>query len=451
MNKVLIIADLFHASPRIPGLVKYLPEFGWQPIILATPIGENPESRFGPPNDFKNNNRVIETNCPPVSNFWRKMLGLNQSEDIGLQAKTRLDITSEKSVYPFLSWIYKKSEAIIKYPDAEKGWKSFAIRAGDDLLQKEDIAVMISSSSPVTSHIIAKELKNKHKIPWIADLRDLWTQNHSYPYGDLRKFFEQKLELKTLQTADALVTVSPLWTEELRTLHRGKKTYTITNGFDPDKISTEDIDLTSKFTITYTGQIYTGREDPSKLLAALHDLISDGTMNPDEIAVRFYGPWNELLAKEIEGYELLDIVKQYGIVPREISFKKQRESQILLLLNWEANWEDQREKGVYPLKIFEYLAAQRLILATGGSGGDVIEELLDETNAGMYSPTVEDIKSILRELYSEYKQKGKIDYSGDLEKINKYSYREMARKFAEILDSQIQQDQKVDRSEKKVL
>lgn len=430
MKKVLIITNLFHASPRIPGLVKYLPEFGWQPIILTTHIGENPESRFGPPNDFKNNNRVIETDCPPVLDFWRKMLGLNQSEDIGLQAKARLDITSEKSVYPLLSWIYKKSEVVIKYPDAEKGWKSFAIRAGDDLLQKEDIDVMISSSSPVTSHIIAKELKNKHKIPWVADLRDLWTQNHSYPYGDIRKFFEQKLELKTLQTADALVTVSPIWAEELKTLHKGGMTYTITNGFDPDEISTEEIDLTSKFTITYTGQIYTGRQDPSKLLAALHDLISDGTMNPDGIGVRFYGHGNELLAKEIEKYGLLDIVKQYGIVPREISVEKQRESQMLLLLNW----EDQQEKGVYPLKVFEYLSAQRPILATGGSGDDVVEELLNETNAGRYAPSVDDIKGILRKLYLEYKLRGKLSYNGDLEKINKYSYREMARKFAEVLD-----------------
>ena len=435
MKKVLIIANLFHASPRIPGLVKYLPEFGWQPIILTTHIGENPESRFGPPNDFKNNNRVIETDCPPVLDFWRKMLGLNQSEDVGLQAKTRLDITSEKSVYPFLSGIYKKSEAIIKYPDAEKGWKSFAIRAGDDLLQKEDIDVIVSSSSPVTSHIIAKELKNKHKIPWVADLRDLWTQNHSYPYGNIRKFFERRLELKTLQPADALVTVSPLWAEELKTLHRGKKTYTITNGFDPDKMSTGQVDLTSMFTITYTGQIYTGRQDPSKLLAALRDLISDGTINPDEVEVRFYGPDNELLAKKIEEYGLVDTVSQYGLVPREISFERQRESQILLLLNWEVSWEDQREKGWYPLKIFEYLAAQRPIFAIGGSSEDVVRGLLDETKAGMYAPSVEEIKSILRELYSEYKLKGKLSYNGDLEKINKYSYREMARKFAEALDS----------------
>jgi HEPN domain-containing protein len=318
-------------------------------------------------------------------------------------------------------------------------------------LQNEDINAIISSSSPVTSHIIAKELKNKHKIPWVADLRDLWTQNHSYHYGNIRKFFELRLELKTLQQADALVTVSPLWAEQLRTLHRGKKTYTITNGFDPDKMSTGQVDLTSKFTITYTGLIYTGRHDLSKLLAALHNLISDGSMNPSDVEVRFYGPENELLAKEIEEYGVSTIAKYHGMVPQEIAFEKQRESQILLLLNWEVRWRDQREKGWYPQKVFEYLAAQRPILATGGFGDDVVKELLDEINAGAYAPTVEDIKSILRELYSEYKLKGKIDYGGDVEKINKYSHREMARKFAGILDSQIQQGQKADENKEEVL
>lgn len=421
MKKVLIIA--YYWRGRMPGLAKYLPEFGWQPIILTapSPLDQPPAYEL----------RIIETDCPPVLGFLRKMLGLNQSKDMGLQAKNRFNITPEKASYPFLSWLYKKGESIVNYPDAEKGWKHFAVEAGDDLLQNEDINAIISSSSPVTSHIIAKELKNKHKIPWVADLRDLWTQNHSYHYGNIRKFFELRLELKTLQQADALVTVSPLWAEQLRTLHRGKKTYTITNGFDPDKIGTGQVDLTSKFTITYTGLIYTGRQDPSKLLAALHNLISDGSMNPSDVEVRFYGPGNELLAKEIEECRVSTIVNYHGMVPQAIAFKKQRESQILLLLNW----EDQKEKGVYPQKVFEYLAAQRPILATGGFGDDVVKELLDEINAGAYAPTVEDIKNILQELYSEYKLKGKIDYGGDVEKINKYSHREMAGKFVEVLDS----------------
>ena len=412
MKRVLIIAHLFHASPRIPGLAKYLPEFGWQPIILTTPIGENPDSRFGPPNDFRANNRVIET--------------YGYSSPYG---KKRLASKKYSRVRPFLKFLYRYYREIAHYPDAEKGWKPFAVKAGDELLQNEDIDAMISSSSPVTTHIIAKELKKKHKIPWVADFQDLWTQNHNYPYTILRKLFEKKLEVKTLSMADALVTVSSPLTEKLKMLHKGKRIYAITNGFDPEKMSDGKANLTSKFTITYTGQIYT-KQDPSKLLVALKDLISKGAIDPNDVDVRFYGPENGLLARKIEEYELSAIVRQCGIVSREISFEKQRESQLLLLLKW----EDPRERGIYHLKVFEYLAARRPILATGGTD-DVVKELLNETSAGIDAQTVEDVKSALRKLYAEYKLRGKISYQGNAEKVNKYSYREMARKFAEVINA----------------
>lgn len=428
MNKVLVIADLFYASPRIPGLAKYLPEFGWQPIILTTPIGEKPYYLFGSPNDLRKNNRIIET------------YGYHSRKDVELRPKKRLKKygyirTLLRNVVPFSvrKFLYRRYSEIVYYPDAEKGWKPFAIKAGDELLQNEDIDAMISSSSPVTANIIAKELKKKHKIPWVADFRDLWTQNHNYSYSILRKLFEKRLELKTLSMADALVTAASLATEKMKTLHKGKSIHTITNGFDPEKMSDGKANLTSKFTITYTGQIYT-KHDPSKLLIALKDLISQGTINPKDIEVRFYGIENELLIKNIEEYGLSDVVKYYGIIPRETSLAKQKESQVLLLLNW----EDPRVKEVYTGKMFEYLAAQRPILATGGFGNDVVEALLDETNSGIYRSTIEDIKNTLRELYSEYKFKGKVAYKGNIEKIKKYSYREMARKFAEILGNLVE-------------
>jgi len=296
-------------------------------------------------------------------------------------------------------------------------------------LENEEIATMISSSPPVTTHLIAKELKSKHRIPWIADFRDLWTQNHNYPYSQLRKIIEKRLELKTLSTADALVTVSRPWAEKLKAMHT-KEAFTITNGFDPNIMSDERTNLTSNFTITYTGQIYIGKQDPSKLLAALKDLISLGNIDSQDVEVRFYGPENDLLRKEMERYGLLDVVKQHGIIPRETSFQKQRESQVLLLLNW----EDPRERGVYTGKVFEYLAAQRPILATGGFGSDIVKELLDETNSGIYCSTVKEVEKTLEGLYLEYKLKGEVTYSGIRGRINKYSYREMARKFAEIFD-----------------
>ena len=378
---------------------------------MTTPVGENPDSRFGPPNDFKEKNRVIETH--------------GYSSPYG---KKRLTSKKYGRIRPFLKFLYGYYREIAHYPDSEKGWKPFAVKAGDELLQNEDVDAMISSSSPVTCHLIARELKEKHGIPWIADFRDLWTQNHNYPYSRLRRLFEKKLELKTLSTADTLVTASSPITEKMKKLHKGKSIHTITNGFDPDKMSNGKANLTSKFTITYTGQIYP-KQDPSKLLVALKDLISERAIDTNDVNVRFYGPENDLLARKLEEYGLSAIVSQCGIVPREISFEKQRESRLLLLLKW----EDPQERGIYTGKIFEYLAAKRPILATGGTD-DVVKELLKETNAGIDAQTVEDIKNALRRLYAEYKLSGKITYQGTSEKVNRYSYREITEKFSEVLN-----------------
>jgi glycosyltransferase involved in cell wall biosynthesis len=418
MKKVLIIANMFYASPRISGLAEYLPEFGWQPITLTTPLGEDPDSRFGPPNDFKDRQRVIET------------YGYNPKEEIGLRAKKKFSLTSRESfgyVRPFVRFLYKRYLEIIRYPDEEKGWRPFAVEVADEFVQKESVDAMLSSSPPVTTHFIAKELKSKHKIPWVADFRDLWTQNHDYQYSSLRKVFERRLEVKTMSTADALVTVSELWAEKLRMLHR-TKAYAINNGFDPHEMSNGKADLTSKFTITYTGQIYT-KQDPSKILLALKDLISHGVIDPKDVDARFYGPKNRILGKKIEQRQLSAIVRQHGITPRKVCFEKQRESQVLLLFKW----EDQRERGWHSGKIFEYLAARRPILATGGAS-DVITELLNETNAGGDAHTVEDVKKALKKWYTEYKVSGKVSYQGNVEKINNYSYRKMAGKFAEVLN-----------------
>ena len=413
MKKVLIIA--YYWGTRIPGLAKYLPEFGWQPIILTAPMGGNPDSRV----------RIIETPYRDVLVFWKRLFRLNPNEGLRRGIKGRFGITSKKSL---MDYILTFGGEIVNYPDGYRGWKPFAIKAGDELLQQEDIQAMISSSSPITCHLIARELKIKHKIPWAADFRDLWTQNHNYSYSRFRKLFDRRLELKTLSEADALVTVSQPWADKLSTLHKGKTAYAITCGFDSEIVNTPPANLTAKFTITYTGAIYSGKHDPAKLFAALQELISNGTMNPDDIEVRFYGHKNAWLDRDIEHYGLSGIVKQYGLVPRDVAVGKQRESQLLLRLKW----ENPQERGAYSGKIFEYLAARRPILATGGSE-DVVSELFDETKAGICALTVEDIESVLKDLYREYKRKGKIAYKGEESKINKYTHQEISRSFSEIL------------------
>jgi len=422
MKKVLIITYLPYATPRIPGLAKYLPEFGWQPIIMTPHCSQAAGSQL----------RIIETPYRDALGPWKRLLGIKPGDDdIRKQVKERFGISSRKSP---VDSVLTVGGAIINYPDAEKGWKPFAISEGGRLLQEENISAIISSSSPVTSHLVARELKTRYKIPWVADFRDLWSQNHNYSYGPFRRLIDRRLELKTLAVADALVTVSQPWAEQLETLHKGKLAHTITHGFDPEEVNDPPAKLTAKFTITYTGTVYS-KYDPSKLFAALKDLISEGTLNPDGVEVRFYGKRTEWLDKKIEQYGLSSTVKQHGLVSKKVVFDKQRESQLLLILKW----ENQKERGSYSGKIFEYLGAKRPILATGGSN-DVVSELLEETGAGVSAPTLEGVKSTLKELYREYKLQGRVCYKGDDIKVNKYSNRETAKKLSEILSSIVQRN-----------
>jgi len=366
----------------------------------------------------------------PALGWGKRLFKLDPEQNLMAQIaqlKKKLRIKSERSP---LDLLLASIGEITAYPDPQKGWRAYAVEAGADILRQQDIKAIISTSPPVTSHIIAKRLRDEFKIPWVADFRDLWTQNYYYPYSPLRRIIERRLELKTLSAADALVTVSQPAVDDLHSLHRQKPVHSIPNGFDPAEVNTTPAKLTDKFTITYTGNLYPGKQSPEPLFAALRDLITEESMDASDIEVRFYGPEAGWIDKQAERYGLTGIVRQFGVVPREIALNKQRESQLLLLLKW----NDPKQRGAYSAKIFEYLAARRPILAVGDFH-DVVDKLLDETKAGVSGQTGEEIKAVLLRLYQEYKSTGAASYSGDEAEINKYSHREMAKKFVSILDS----------------
>jgi glycosyltransferase involved in cell wall biosynthesis len=428
MKKVLVITYHFPPRPsigsiRLGGLAKYLSDFGWEPIILTAKLPDDPKPQF----------EVIQTQDYDLVRHWKKRLGLNpdkmmrQQSVLPLLGGTRIDNVNYKN--KFLTRILRVGYDIVAYPDEMKGWYSYAVEAGNELLQKRKIDAMISSSSPVSTHLIAEKLKSRWNIPWIADFRDLWTQDYNYSDSHiaLRRLAERHLELRTLSKADALVTVSKVLAENQMRFHKTKPVYVIPNGFDPEEMeSTPSDKLTDKFIITYSGSLHGCSRDPSSLFKAVQDLISEGIMDPSHIQIRFYGDYEECLEKLIKHYEIQNIVRQYGLISRDDILKKQRESQLLLLLNW-------GDPGVLTGKVFEYLAAQRPILLISKVGG-AIEELLNETNTGIYAPTVDDIKNFLKRCYSEYISKGEVIYKGQSSKIEKYSHREMAKAFSGILN-----------------
>lgn len=400
MKKVLIIARYF--GTRIPGLLKYLPEFGWQPVLLITALPEGIHP------------------LPDVSIIAA-----------GSRVESYLTPASGRSI---LDRILACGGEIINYPDSYKAWRKPAIKAGGEILRREKPDAIISSSAPVTGHIIARELKKTYDIPWLADLRDLWSQNHNYYYSPLRRMFDRRLERRTLSAADALVTVSPLWADRLNSLHQDRAVYTVTNGFDPAMADAAHVRLSSKFTITYTGNIYGGKQSPARLFTSLRNLISEGIINPGDVEVRFYGSRLAWLEKEINKSGLSGIVRQYGLVSPQAALEKQKESQLLWLLDW----DDPAENGWYPLKVFEYLGTRRPVLATGGVTGNAVDTLLSETKGGVHAVTTDSITDSLKDYYKEYRQHGKISCHGLEAEINRYTHREMTAKFVAILNGLVE-------------
>jgi hypothetical protein len=426
MKTVLLIT--YHFPPRnsigglrMQGLAKFLPEFGWTPIVLTPKLPGHADAMI----------RVVETPYYDIADLPSRLLKSNDEEGLLVLIKKKLHFKNgEKKSIP-LDIIFNLIEESVAFPDQQKGWYNYAAKAGIQLFESEKIDAIISSSKPETCHSIARALKSKYKVPWIADLRDLWTQNHYYNYSILRKFRERKLELDTLGESEALVTVSRPLAETLGQFHKSSQVYSIPNGFDPNLInSSPNSNLTQKFTITYTGQLYKGKRDPSKLFKSIANLISDNIINKEKIEIRFYSPKEEWMIEEIENYGLHGIANWYGFVPRDISLRKQRESQLLLILLWDRP----EEIGVYTGKVFEYLAAKGPILCIGGPKGSVIEELFLDTEIGVYLTDLDDIENYIKRCYLEFINKGYLVYESNERNLDKYSQKEMARKFSLILN-----------------
>jgi glycosyltransferase involved in cell wall biosynthesis len=417
MKKILIISFFFNqaeeiGSIRLRGLAKYLPKFGWQPTILT--INSSSDTHF----------RTVETGYLDLKANWKAKIGLNPENTV----ENQLKVVKGKKSLDFLLGVW---EEIFAYPDAQKNWYRPAIEAGSELLEHEHFDAMLSSSSPVTCHLIASELKKRYNVPWTADLRDLWTQNPYVNHTLLRKILEKRLELKTLKNADALTTTTEYCKNDLKQLHKKDNTYAILNGFDPVHES-QNTPLTEKFNLVYTGRLYYGKRDPELLFQALTELINEEKINAENINVDFYGPSEPWLLNSVKKHHLENVVKICGVLPRNKVLKKQRESQVLLLLTW----KNSKEKGVIPGKIFEYLAAKRPILSIGNSDG-LVRGLIESTNTGVVPSSVEEIKSSILMFYNEFTCSGEVKYRGIPHEIDKYSQVKMAEKFSHVLNQAV--------------
>jgi glycosyltransferase involved in cell wall biosynthesis len=264
-------------------------------------------------------------------------------------------------------------------PDENVSWNLTAIPAAIKLVRNEGIDIVITTSPPGSVHLVGAAAKRTTGVRWVADLRDSLVAHPHRRAESLAVRTKERTDRVVAQlvarSADAIVCVSDAIAEEARGLEPRGRVVTIANGSDFDDFAGLEYRRGERFRITHTGSFF-GKRDPRPFLQAL---ASPGL---EEVVARFVGDFRSTDREWAAPLELGDRLELIPYVPRSRSLELQRDSDALLLLIPEAGG---RGRGVLSGKVFEYLAAERPILAAVPPEG-AAAELIRETGAGVVAP-----------------------------------------------------------------
>jgi glycosyltransferase involved in cell wall biosynthesis len=398
--RILIVSFLFPptdsvGAQRVGKTAKYLHRFGHDLRVLSARNAPYPQTAaIEIPEE-----RLVQTSWwnvdAPYQGVMKRTSGIRKS--FGRRPVQVADIKAgivsppTKPRWRLAPIIQRAYIDLVHMPDDAIGWYSTAVRTGEALMESFRPDVIYASSKPMTCLLVARTLSRKSGVPWIAELRDLWSDNHYYWNTNLRRRVDRVLERRTLKSASALVTVSEPLAETLRSKY-SMPVETVLNGFDHEEFTATSAAVESKsdtIEILHTGSMLPQR-DPTTFFNAL------GSLNEESrhFHVTFVGAMDERHMQFV-----LNAARKHGVLER-LTFRPhvahaecvqlQRSADLLLLLLW----SEPEEKGVYTGKIFEYVGARRPIITTGYLDG-VAAELIRNRNIGI---TVNDVEVLARRL-----------------------------------------------------
>lgn len=288
----------------------------------------------------------------------------------------------------------------INLPDARIGWMPYAMSKGRKLLSQWTPDVIYATGPPFTGLLIGYRLSKAFDVPLITELRDRWVDDPYYPPPDWRLKIDGSLERRVIERSSALVTVSEPWAKDYRAKY-GKPVEVIYNGYDPEALAGATSVGASNdpaLRIVYTGGIYPGRRDPAPLFEAMQSL----NLTPDRIRMDFYGTNPDHVWPIAQRFGVEALVSVNPPVTHREAVELQQSADILLLMQW----NDPREQGNVPGKLFEYMGARRPILLLGLENG-VPAAFLREREAGFYGANPDAIAEQLK-IWLDMKRKGGI-------------------------------------------
>jgi hypothetical protein len=404
-------------AQRISLFCKYLPEFGYETLVLTAGTGRSPSEAVD--SSFEG------VRLRPVS-YWFNPADRMQSGDPARGRGAGAASALWRGVKQFV-WLN------LFIPDSRIGWYRPSRKAIDELVAKETFDVVVSTAPPYTAHLLGKYVKERHSLPWVVDMRDPWLESHVYNSGPRlwsARYLNALLERRVLEGADRVVCAMESQRELLSakvSAEERSKFFVITNGYDSAKVVGSLRD-NGRFTISYFGTSYE-KGFPLRFIDQVAGLIRRDENLSRDCLVRVVGETPGSIRSYLQEALPEKNLEIRPHMPHEQFNLLLYEKQVLLLV---VN-EDPLHRYSLPSKLFEYLPTGNHILGIGPRDHEAAN-ITRETGTGeMFSSHDEEgVRSFIRSRYEEWREGGD---QREVRRFPLYERRYQAERLAGILDS----------------
>jgi glycosyltransferase involved in cell wall biosynthesis len=342
MKRVLMVA--FHFPPlagssgiqRTLRFARYLPEFGWQPIVLTVQPWAYAQKSSDQIPDISPETELIRAPA------W--------------DAARHLAIAGR---YP----------AFLARPDRWMSWWPGGVIAGLHGIRKYRPAALWSTFPIATAHRIGASLAKHTSLPWIADFRDPMAQD-GYPEDPKTWKSFAGIERRAIAASrfSTFTTPSAVQSYRLRYPEHAARIMLLENGFDEEVFA--DIPSGSalnpgKITLVHSGIVYPSERDPRHLFEALARLKK---VEPEVFArlrIRFRAAVHETFLRELaEVHDIVDVIEVLPALAYREALSEMMAADGLLVLQ-ASNCNAQ-----IPAKLYEYFRANKPIIVLSDPKGD---------------------------------------------------------------------------------
>lgn len=393
--------------------VKYLPSYGFAPVVITTGSYRYPardETLLG---DLPSGLRVFRPRELPIGKPLEKLSRL-------------LEIAGIRNAPEYVLW-----------PDRWAGWIPVAVGAALRAVRIYRPAALYSTSMPYSAHLAALVAARLTGTPWVADFRDEWAANpHIGPRAPLPEALAERAERAIVETAERIVVTADHFIVG-GTGPTSPKRVTITNGVDEEDLAALATaePPRDRFRITFVGTMYS-EIDCAPVFTALRRLVARGAIDPAQVEVRVVGGSYTPINFDTGPIAM----RRTGLVDHPKALREMTEATVLLSYVPLVESREARGKNTpfrnTPGKIFEYLASGRPVLSVAHRD-NLAFRLVDDLQAGACAEPgdLAAIERAIERLYVRWKSTG-LPSSPQVRDtvLKRYSSRRLTRRLAAIVD-----------------